>query len=80
MVRSIKRNHRLVFILFVLIPIPGQARKFLQSLSKVQFESKPFYQTRFFHLNNYVVGVWNNETKIFMSKIKHNLNHFLEAI
>ena len=37
--------------------VPGQAREFLQSLTEEQFESKPFYPTRFFHLNNYAMGV-----------------------
>ena len=39
------------------IVIPGQARTFLQNLPKEQFESKPFYPIRFFHLNNYAMGV-----------------------
>ena len=37
--------------------IPGQAREFLQNLPEEQFESKPFYPIRFFHLNNYAMGV-----------------------
>ena len=37
--------------------IPGQASKFLQNLLRVKFESKPFYPTRFFHLNNFAMGV-----------------------
>jgi hypothetical protein len=37
--------------------VPGQARKFLQQLPQEQFESKPFYPIRFFHLNNYAMGV-----------------------
>ena len=37
--------------------IAGQARDFLQNLPEDRFESKPFYPTRFFHLNNYAMGV-----------------------
>lgn len=37
--------------------IAGQARAFLQNLPVYQFESKPFYPIRFFHLNNFAMGV-----------------------
>lgn len=37
--------------------IPGQAQNLLLNLPEDQFESQPFYPTRFFHLNNYAMGV-----------------------
>ncbi len=37
--------------------IPGQAHNLLLNLPEDQFESQPFYPTRFFHLNNYAMGV-----------------------
>lgn len=49
------KNHFNVDIDFTITP--GQAGKFLQNLPEEQFESKPFYPIRFFHLNNFAMGV-----------------------
>jgi len=35
----------------------GQAREFLQHLPNDQYQDKPFYPIRFFHLSNYAMGV-----------------------
>jgi len=37
--------------------IAGQARALLQNLPDAHFESKPFFPVRFFHLNNFAMGV-----------------------
>ena len=58
------------------IIIPGQARKFLQNLPEAQFESKPFYPTRFFHLNNFAMGV----SDLIDSEILLHKNNYYSGI
>jgi len=55
---------------------PGQARKFLQNLPEAQFESKPFYPTRFFHLNNFAMGV----SDLIDSEILLHKNNYYSGI